>query len=122
MMIFSVLLGSLLVGNILKRKIPFLTNSLIPTSVLAGGLLLIVASVYRAITGEVMFDSGIFGDSGTETLEIITYHTLALGFVASAFKTTNTKLTKKERRRYSTRVLPRCPLILYKQYSVLRSQ
>ena len=75
MMIFAILLGSLLVGNILKRKIPFLTNSLIPTSVLAGGLLLIVASVYRAITGEVMFDSGVFGDQGTETLEIITYHT-----------------------------------------------
>ena len=94
-MIFAILLGSLLVGNILKRKIPFLTNSLIPTSVLAGGLLLIVASVYRTITGEVMFDSGVFGGKGTETLEIITYHTLALGFIASAFKTTNTKLTKK---------------------------
>ena len=94
-MIFAVLLGSLLVANILKKAIPFLRDSLIPSSVLAGALLLVVASVYKAATGEVMFDDGIFGANGTETLETITYHTLALGFIASAFKTTNTKLTKK---------------------------
>ncbi len=95
MMIFAILLGSLLVGNILKRKIPFLQNSLVPTSVLAGMLLLVTASVYKAVVGEVMFDSNVFGGKGTETLEVITYHTLALGFIASAFKTTNTKLTKQ---------------------------
>ena len=94
-MLFAVLLGGLLVGNILKKAIPFLKNSLIPTSVLAGVLLLIVASVYKAITGDVMFDTEIFGNKGTETLETITYHTLALGFIASAFKTTNSKLTKR---------------------------
>ena len=95
MVLFAVLLGSLLVGNVLKKAIPFLRNSLIPTSVLAGVLLLIVASVYKAITGDVMFDTVVFGGKGTETLEIITYHTLALGFIASAFKTTNSKLTKQ---------------------------
>ena len=61
MLIFAILLGSLLAGNILKRKIPFLTNSLIPTSVLAGGLLLAVSLVYMAVTGEALFDSGVFG-------------------------------------------------------------
>lgn len=95
MVLFAVLLGSLLVGNVLKKAIPFLRNSLIPTSVLAGVLLLIVASVYKAITGDVVFDTVVFGGKGTETLEIITYHTLALGFIASAFKTTNSKLTKQ---------------------------
>ncbi len=95
MMLFAVLLGSLLVGNILKKGIPLLRDSLIPTSVLAGAFLLIVASIYKAITGDVMFDTEIFGSKGTETLEVITYHTLALGFIASAFKTTNTKLTKQ---------------------------
>ena len=95
MILFGVLLGSLLVGNILKKGIPVLSQSLIPTSVLGGVVLLIVAAIYKAITGNVMFDTAIFGGNGTTNLEIITYHTLALGFIASAFKTTNGKLTKK---------------------------
>ena len=40
-----------------------------------------------------MFDAAIFGGNGTSTLEVITYHALALGFIASAFKTTGGKLT-----------------------------
>ena len=92
---FAVLLGSLLVGNMLKRSIPFLRDSLTPTSVIGGIILLIVAAIYKAITGEVMFDTAAFGTNGTAHLEIITYHALALGFIASSFKTTNSKLTKK---------------------------
>ena len=94
-MLMGALLGSLLVGNIVKKSIPFLRNSLVPTSVLAGGVLLVVAAVYKAITGEVMFDTAAFGGRGTEMLEIVTYHTLALGFIASSFKTNGGKLTKK---------------------------
>ncbi len=93
--VFAVLLGSLLVGNVLKKAIPILRNSLIPTSVLGGTALIIVAAVYKAITGNVLFDVALFGGNGTATLEIITYHTLALGFIASAFKSSNNKLTKK---------------------------
>ena len=93
--IFAVLLGSLLVGNMLKRSIPFLRESLTPTSVVGGIILLIVAAIYKAITGDVMFDTAAFGENGTAHLEIITYHALALGFIASSFKTTNSKLTKK---------------------------
>ncbi len=92
---FAVLLGSLLVGNILKRSIPFLRDSLTPTSVIGGIILLIVAAIYKAVTGDVMFDTAAFGTSGTAHLEVITYHALALGFIASSFKTTNSKLTKK---------------------------
>ena len=92
---FAVLLGSLLVGNMLKRSIPILRDSLTPTSVVGGIILLIVAAIYKAITGEVMFDTAAFGANGTAHLEIITYHCLALGFIASSFKTTNSKLTKK---------------------------
>ncbi len=92
---FAVLLGSLLVGNMLKRSIPFLRDSLTPTSVIGGIILLIVAAIYKAITGDVMFDTAAFGTNGTAHLEIITYHALALGFIASSFKTTNSKLTKK---------------------------
>lgn len=93
--LFGVLMGSLLVGNIIKKGIPLLKNSLIPTSVLAGGVLLIIAAIYKAITGDVMFDTAIFGGNGTSNLEILTYHALALGFIASSFKTTGGKMTKQ---------------------------
>ena len=95
MVLMGVLLGSLLVGNILKKSIPLLQQSLIPTSVLGGAILLIVAAIYKGITGDVMFDEPLFGLNGTANLEIITYHALALGFIASAFKTTGGKLNKQ---------------------------
>jgi ESS family glutamate:Na+ symporter len=94
-LIFAVLTGSLLVGNTLRRKIPFLKSSLIPTSVIGGTVLLIVAAIYKAITGEVMFDSVAFGGNGTNALEIITYHALALGFIASSLKTSDKTVDKK---------------------------
>lgn len=94
-LLFAVLLGSLLVGNVLKKTIPILRNSLIPTSVLGGTVLIIVAAIYKAATGQVLFDIALFGGDGTAQLEIITYHALALGFIASAFKTSSNKLTKK---------------------------
>ncbi len=94
-LLFGVLLGSLLAGNVLKRLIPLLRNSLIPTSVLGGSILIIIAAIYKGITGEVMFDSALFGGKGTAYLEIVTYHTLALGFIASTFKSTKGKLTRK---------------------------
>ena len=94
-LLLGVLLGSLLVGNVLKKAIPYLQQSLIPTSVLGGAILLIVAAIYKAVTGDVMFDTAAFGGNGTSNLEIITYHALALGFIASSFKTTGGKLTKQ---------------------------
>lgn len=93
--VVAVLLLSLLVANAIKRKIKVLDASLIPTSVLGGGILLVIASVYNFVSGDVFFDTAFFGGNGYTTLEIITYHTLALGFIASSFKTANGKLTKK---------------------------
>ena len=93
--LLAVLLLSLLAGNVLKRKIKFLRASLIPLSVLGGLILIVVAGIYKLITGDVMFDTEFFGGNGTSTLELITYHCLALGFIASALKTTGGKLTKK---------------------------
>ena len=94
-LLLAVLLGSLLVGNALKKGIPVLRDSLIPTSVLGGTVLVVIAAVYKAATGNVMFDIALFGGNGTAMLEIITYHALALGFIASAFKTSSNKMTKK---------------------------
>lgn len=90
-----VLLISLLAANVLKKSIKWLQASLIPTSVLGGGILIAVAGGYKLITGDVMFDTAFFGGNGTTKLEVITYHALALGFIASAFKSSNNKLTKK---------------------------
>ncbi len=94
-LLFAVLLSSLLVGNILKKSIPLLRDSLIPTSVLGGVLLIIVAAVYKWITGDVMFDTAFFGSDGTAKLEIITYHSLALGFIASTLKNTQNQMNKQ---------------------------
>ena len=91
----SVLLVSLLAANILRRTVPFFKKSLIPTSVLGGGLLIIVAAIYKLITGNVMFDTAFFGGDGTARLEVLTYHCLALGFIASAFRPSKGKLSKK---------------------------
>lgn len=91
----AVLLMSLLAANVLKKTIKFLQASLIPASVLGGGILIVVAGLYKYFTGDVMYDTAFFGGNGTEALEIITYHTLALGFIASAFKPSATKMTKK---------------------------
>jgi len=91
----AILFGALLIGNVLKKTVPLLRYSLIPTSVLGGIILLIIAAVYRVITGDAMFDTAFFAHSGTAKLETITYHTLALGFIASAFKTNGGKLNKQ---------------------------
>ena len=94
-LLFSILLGSLLLGNIIKKAIPPLRRSLIPTSVFGGALLLLTEWIYKLITGNVFFDGGLFGGQGHTTLEIITYHALALGFIASTLKTTNRRVTKE---------------------------
>ncbi|MBQ3235323.1 MAG: hypothetical protein IJA97_04090 [Clostridia bacterium] len=94
-MILGALLGSLLLANVLKKAIPFLNKSLIPTSVLGGLILLLISLIYTAVTDDVLFEAKVFGENGMAVLEIITYHTLALGFIASAFKTNGGKITKK---------------------------
>ncbi len=93
--VLSVLLLSLLVANMLKRSVKFLKYSLIPTSVLGGAILLIISSVYELITKEVFFNLDFFGGSGIATMETITYHALALGFIASTFKSGGGKMSKQ---------------------------
>ena len=52
-LLLSSLLVSLLVANIIKRKVSFLKNSLVPTSVIAGGLLLLISIIYTLIVENV---------------------------------------------------------------------
>ena len=92
--LIAVLLSALLVANMLKRSIPWLEASLIPTSVLGGVILLTVSVVYNHITGKEIFNTPFFGNNGTTWLELITYHMLALGFTASALRSNDGKMTK----------------------------
>jgi len=46
------------------------------------------------VTKEVLFDHAFFGGNGSAVLEIITYHSLALGFIASTLKSSDGKLSK----------------------------
>ena len=93
--LIAVLLSGLMLANMLKRSFPILEKSLIPTSVLGGGIILLVASVYKVITGTNMFDTYAFDGQGSALLEMITYHCLALGFIASGLKNSSTQFTKQ---------------------------
>lgn len=63
-----------IISNILRRKIPFVRKSLMPTSVLAGFLLLGLR-----YTNFIRID--------TSFLEMVTYHGIALGFIALSLRT-----------------------------------
>lgn len=107
LLLIGALLLSMLAANLLKKSIHFLRRSLIPTSVLGGLLLLIISVIYTAFTKENLFDAAIFGHyeatiegetamvGGREILEVITYHMLALGFIATTFKPMKEKQSKK---------------------------
>ncbi len=66
---FGILAAILVVSNMLQRRVPFIRKLLMPTAVL-GGLL---ALALRA-TGLITID--------TAFMENVTYHTIALGFIA----------------------------------------
>ena len=93
--VMASLLLSLLAANSLKRVFPALQASLIPTSVLGGLILMVIAGLYKLVTGDVMYNTAFFGGNGVATLEVITYHTLPLGFIASTFKSSDAKLSKQ---------------------------
>ena len=96
--LIAVLLGSLLAANSLKKLIPALKRSLIPSSVLGGLLLLLTSVIYESATGKYLFDTNFFGRNGTGVLEILTYHCLALGFIATTLKPSNGKFGRERSR------------------------
>jgi len=69
----GIIAGLLLLANLLRRKVPFIRNSLMPTAVLAGFILLILR-----VTGVLNINAG--------TMEAMTYHALALGFIAMSLR------------------------------------
>lgn len=102
LMIVVVLLLSLLIGNVLRHFIPALKKSLIPVSVLGGILLLIVSTITYYCAGDYFFNLGLFGGNGADgqksgmnVLEIITYHCLGIGFIATGMRSSKKKFSKK---------------------------
>lgn len=69
----AIIAGLILLANVIRRKIPLVRNSMMPTAVLAGFILLILRTV------------GLV-DMDTEFLEVITYHAIALGFIALSLR------------------------------------
>lgn len=74
----GIIAGAVMLSNLLRRKISFIHRGLIPVSVIAGFMLLIlkVAGVYPA---------------DAEFLELLVYHCIALGFIAMSLRTVNRK-------------------------------
>ena len=95
-LVIGILLVSILLAHMLKRSIKLLQKSLIPTSVLGGALILLAEGLFKLISGGgAMFDAPIFGGHAISTLEVLTYHCLALGFIASTLKASEGKMTGK---------------------------
>ena len=100
-MVFATLLSSMLLASILKRFIPFLQKTLIPVSVLGGIILLIISTIVYFTVGDYLFNLPVYGDgtdgaaTGMEVLEMITYHCLGIGFIASGMRGSKKKFSKK---------------------------
>ncbi len=69
----GIIAGGILLSNVLRRKVPFIRKGLVPTAVLAGFILLILKSF-----NILQLDAGL--------LEKITYHGIAIGFIALSLR------------------------------------
>ena len=85
LMQFTLLFGAMLVGNMIRRQVPFIRKFYIP-SALIGGVLVLGLKQIPAVAA--------FIDD--EVMQMITYHCLGLGFAAMAIK------TPKEKRKVPT--------------------
>lgn len=84
MLQFGLLSVVLLLANSLRRKIPFLRKSLLPTAVL-GGFIIFIIRIFG------IFDQ--FFDNNY--LDMVVYHTIAIGFISLGLKTNLIKKSKK---------------------------
>lgn len=79
----AILLVALLLGDLLRKKIPFLRKAFIPSALIGGFLLLICIIIFKSILGEDVFSQYI----DKEFMQQITYHALGIGFAAMSLKT-----------------------------------
>ena len=76
----AILFVAMMAANFLRSAIKPLRSMMIPSAVLGGFLILIVDFIYKQIFGNSIFQA--------ETLEMLTYHGLGLGFVAMSLRKT----------------------------------
>ena len=85
----SSLLIAMIVANIIRNTCTAVRRLMIPSSVLGGFLLLVVNFICKHY-----LDFSLYS---TQTLEILTYHGLGLGFAALALRRANAKADKEAR-------------------------
>lgn len=73
---FGIIAVAIMIATLLGRKLPFIRRTLLPTSVLAGFLLLVVRNL------------GLL-QLNTDILEMTTYHGIAIGFIAMSLRIPN---------------------------------
>ena len=79
----GLLLVFLLIGNTLRRTIPFLRKAFIPSALIGGLLLFIFNIIFELIAKQAGSDIYLVDK---RVMQIITYHALAIGFIASSLK------------------------------------
>ena len=77
------LLGFLVLGNMLRRSIPFLRKSFIPSALIGGVLLALVGLFIKWVS------PSDFELIDKDIMKIVTYHALAIGFIATTLKVTS---------------------------------
>lgn len=78
----SILAVMILIANTLRLKIPFIRKTLVPTSVLAGFILLLLKEINLIPVN-------------SEFFEMVTYHGIALGFISMSLRTNKNNGKKK---------------------------
>ncbi len=76
----AILFGAMLVGNVIRTRVPFIKKLYMPSALL-GGLLVLLLKLIPAVNGYI----------DSVTMQIIAYHCLGLGFAAMALKTMKNK-------------------------------
>ena len=70
-----ILSAALIAGNVIRRKVSFVRKGLMPSALL-GGVVILILRIFKPINMLINHNA----------MESITYHSLALGFIALALK------------------------------------
>ena len=87
-LLFGIMTIVFLIANALRRKVGFINKSLLPTAVI-GGIIMMLLKLLP------VFENVLRVDENNHFLEAVTYHTLALGFIALALKTLEKQKNKQ---------------------------
>lgn len=81
----TLLLVFLVLGNLLRRVVPFLRKTFIPSALIGGVLFILFNLFIKAVT------PNDFEIINPDIMKIVTYHALAIGFIAMSLKVSNNK-------------------------------